>query len=286
MENAPDDIGAQLKAQREMLGYSLQDVAQHTRIRKTYLESIEDNQFSDLPGQAYVTGFVKAYARYLDFDSSALLAQLEEVRLNDGPPLLKPISVAKHQSKRFNKSSFLVGWGAFLFGLLAVLVFSGAIYLLIPMFQDENSFKVAPSQVLPEDKPVHLPVQTQAEVTAESIVVPDMSEQGVILPLHNEAQASVVAETKVLEKKALPSVPPGGSLLRMLALSEGSLIIYLDDRKSQLYKLHDGLDLTWNIQEKVKIELAGPGTARFWLAGQELDLGEIESFQLQTDVGD
>ena len=78
MENDVKDIGAQIKAQREKLGCSLQDVAQNTCIRKTYLESIENNQFSDLPGRAYVVGFVKAYARYLGMDIDPLLVQLEE----------------------------------------------------------------------------------------------------------------------------------------------------------------------------------------------------------------
>ena len=72
MEDAVVDIGTQLKDQREKLGYSLQEAAEHTRIRKTYLESIESNNFSDLPGYAYVTGFVKSYALYLGVDNDPL----------------------------------------------------------------------------------------------------------------------------------------------------------------------------------------------------------------------
>ncbi len=67
----------------------------------------------------------------------------------------------------------------------------------------------------------------------------------------------------------------------MLALAESSLIIYVDDRKSQQYNLHNGLDLTWNIKESVKVELAGSDVARFWLGDQELDLDKLKSFQLQ-----
>jgi hypothetical protein len=45
--------------------------------------------------------------------------------------------------------------------------------------------------------------------------------------------------------------------------------------------LQDGLDLIWKIKEKVMAELPGPGVARFWLGGQELDLGAVKAFQLQ-----
>lgn len=286
MENAPENIGGQLKTQREKLGHSLTDVAQHTRIRKTYLESIENNQFSDLPGQAYVTGFVKVYARYLGLDNVALLAQLEEIRLIDKPALLKPISVAKHQSKRFSKSSQGRGWGLFVSGLLAVLLLAAAIYLLLPMFQDKDPVQLAPSQVVLENEPVQEPVQQQAKAAVDPVVEARMAEQEVPASHHEEVQVPDVIESKPSALKPLPFVSSGGSALRMLALSEGSLIIYLDDRKSHQYKLHDGLDLTWNIKARAKVELTGSGMARFWLDGQELELGEMDSFQLQTDAGD
>jgi hypothetical protein len=92
----------------------------------------------------------------------------------------------------------------------------------------------------------------------------------------------VTVESKTPHSKLLPPVPNEGSSLRMLALAESSLIIYVDDRKSQQYNLHDGLDLTWNIKASVKVEFAEPGVARFWLGNRELDIGGLKSFQLQS----
>ena len=86
VEDTVEDIGTQLRNQREKLGYSLQQAAKHTCIRKTYLESIENNQFSDLPGKAYVTGFIKSYSLYLGVDNRPLLTQLEENRLTERLP--------------------------------------------------------------------------------------------------------------------------------------------------------------------------------------------------------
>ena len=40
--------------------------------------------------------------------------------------------------------------------------------------------------------------------------------------------------------------------------------------------------MTWNIKKSVKVELAKPGVAKFWLGDQELDLGGLKSFQLQS----
>ena len=80
MEHPDDNIGRILKERREELGRTLQNAEQETRIRKTYLESLENNRFSDLPGQAYVTGFIRVYARYLGLKSNPLLALLNDLQ--------------------------------------------------------------------------------------------------------------------------------------------------------------------------------------------------------------
>lgn len=71
----------------------------------------------------------------------------------------------------------------------------------------------------------------------------------------------------------------------MLAVAESSLVIYLEGRTPHHYKLRDGLDLTWKIKRRVKVEMAEPGVARFWLDGAEIDLGNQPVFQLQAGPG-
>lgn len=282
-ENTDKDIGTLLKDQREKLGYSLQDAAQHTRIRITSLESIENNQFSDLPGQVYVTGFIKVYANYLGVDSAPLLRQLEEIRPNDGPQSVKSVSVFKHQSERFGKSSTGAGWRVFLFGVLVVLFVAAAVYFLLPMFQAEDPAEVTPNRVVPgRESSVKGSVEAPREATGEV----DKTQQDEIVPVPGAESISAVAEMASSEGNSLPPVSPDGSSLRMLALSEGSLIIYLDDREPNRYKLYDGLDLTWEIKSTAKVELSGPGMARFWLDSQELEPGDLETFQLQPASGD
>jgi len=282
VEDAVVDVGTQLRNQREKLGYSLQQAAEHTRIRKTYLESIESNQFSDLPGQAYVTGFIKSYSLYLRVDSRPLLTQVEKHRSTDGPPVLKPISVVKHQSKQFSKSSFGAGWKSFVVGLVAVLLLAGVAYLLAPMLRSTPG-EVASEIILPVNETLLEVIQGETKEASVAAPVTDESEPGVTTSLQ---EAELVSASASVELSPLPFVPSGGSTLRMLALSEGSLIIYLDNRKPHTYKLHNGLDLSWSLKETARVELAGPGMARFWLGGKELVLGEMESFQLQAEIGD
>jgi cytoskeleton protein RodZ len=61
-------IGAELREARERLGYTLPAVAATLRIRLPYLEAIEAGRLSELPGNAYAVGFLRAYAQALGLD--------------------------------------------------------------------------------------------------------------------------------------------------------------------------------------------------------------------------
>jgi cytoskeleton protein RodZ len=321
MENTVEDIGLFLKAQRESLGYSLEDAAQHTRIRKTYLESIEKNQFSDLPGQAYVTGFVRVYSRYLGLDCDVLLSQLEEIQTHDLCSSLEPGAVTKLQPKRSRRAAPGEGWSTFVIGFLAVLVIGGVIYFLPAQLQTTDSGEVTSNRPVTETaqpaaetaqpaaetaqpvtetaQPVTETAQPATETAqpatetaqpaqkqSEAAMLANETNQNVVAPSQKTERLSETTQENLPERKALPPIPKEGSSLRILALAEGSLIIYVDDRKPHQYKLHNGLDLTWKVKRKVRVDLSGPGVARFWLGGQELNLGETESFQLKQAPGD
>lgn len=57
--------GALLRARRQELGLTLDEVADRTRIRRTYLEALEEDRTDLLPGETYRTGFLRIYANLL-----------------------------------------------------------------------------------------------------------------------------------------------------------------------------------------------------------------------------
>ncbi|MCW3472954.1 helix-turn-helix domain-containing protein [Limobrevibacterium gyesilva] len=61
-------VGADLRAARERLEWSLPAIAAQLRIRLPFLEAIEDGRIRDLPGNAYAVGFVRTYAQALGLD--------------------------------------------------------------------------------------------------------------------------------------------------------------------------------------------------------------------------
>jgi flagellar biosynthesis protein FlhG len=68
-------VGPYLRHRRESLGYTIHDVAQRSRIRSTYLELIENEQFKDLPAPVYLRGFLLEYARILGLPEAEKIAR-------------------------------------------------------------------------------------------------------------------------------------------------------------------------------------------------------------------
>jgi cytoskeleton protein RodZ len=63
-----ETVGQDLRAARLRRGDDIASAARTLKIRKDYLEALEEDRFSALPGRAYAVGFVRAYADYLGLD--------------------------------------------------------------------------------------------------------------------------------------------------------------------------------------------------------------------------
>lgn len=72
------DAAAQLRAERERQGLTLDEMGERTKIAKRHLMTIEDGRFDALPGRTYALGFVRSYARALGLDEAAIVASVRD----------------------------------------------------------------------------------------------------------------------------------------------------------------------------------------------------------------
>lgn len=87
------DVGSQLRAAREAQGLTIVQVFKATRIKSVYLEALEANRISALPGPVQARGFVRSYANYLGLDGETLASTLDvlgPVTPVAPPPVVKP----------------------------------------------------------------------------------------------------------------------------------------------------------------------------------------------------
>ncbi len=75
--NTALSAGATLKARRVELGYTLDKVSAQLKLTPRQIDAIENERFDELPGNTFVRGFVRNYARFLDLPMAPLLAHLE-----------------------------------------------------------------------------------------------------------------------------------------------------------------------------------------------------------------
>lgn len=71
------ELGAMMREMRENLGHDLDAVARDLRIRLVYLEAIESGRLSDLPGNAYVSGFLRSYSDFLGLEGEEIVRRFK-----------------------------------------------------------------------------------------------------------------------------------------------------------------------------------------------------------------
>ncbi|HEX5101746.1 MAG TPA: helix-turn-helix domain-containing protein [Polyangiaceae bacterium] len=68
-------VGQHLKGLREAKRMSLAEVSRATRVPVASVERIEADRFDELPGEVFVRGFLRAYARALQVSPDDVLAR-------------------------------------------------------------------------------------------------------------------------------------------------------------------------------------------------------------------
>jgi cytoskeleton protein RodZ len=76
VEASEPTVGERLRAAREKMKLSLDDIAAQTRIPRRHLESIETADWDALPAPTYTTGFAKSYAGAVGLDRTDIGDQL------------------------------------------------------------------------------------------------------------------------------------------------------------------------------------------------------------------
>ncbi|HMD86309.1 MAG TPA: RodZ domain-containing protein [Terriglobia bacterium] len=70
-------FGENLRREREMRGVSLEEISSATKISMRFLEAIEREEFSKLPGGIFSRSFIRTYARYLGLDEERVVAEYQ-----------------------------------------------------------------------------------------------------------------------------------------------------------------------------------------------------------------
>lgn len=93
-------IGAKLRQERLARGLSLDDISRDTRIAPRFLEAIETDDHSSLPGIVFARNFVRQYALVLGMDAEPLVAVLPKYDQSQAPLPNPPAHGRRNSSYR------------------------------------------------------------------------------------------------------------------------------------------------------------------------------------------
>lgn len=133
-----ETLGQLLRKKREDQGFTLEYISRKTKIRETYLEALEDNNYSALPSDPYTKGILKKYAEYLGFPQEKSLVLYERQKgIDKYINKKKPATVTRPLSTPrviITPKTIFIG--------LAILVFSIVLTYIIWQYR---SFATPPS---------------------------------------------------------------------------------------------------------------------------------------------
>lgn len=113
-------FGENLRREREMRGVTLQEISAATKISVRFLKSIENEEFSRLPGGIFSRSFVRAYARYLGLDEDPLLEEYQQAAKASSEVDLSQFSPPKAYSRSEGHSRHALWAVVIAVGLLAI----------------------------------------------------------------------------------------------------------------------------------------------------------------------
>lgn len=158
-------VGSILHEARVAKKLSFEDAERATKIRKKFLEGIENDNYSELPSISYAKGFVKNYAEYLGLDSTTVLAFFRRQTTDVSRSSLLP----KREQATLNKSFVRLTPGRFLAIILGslVVIFLGYLGLQYRKINLPASLTVdAPmNQLVTNERRVDVLGETDADAT-------------------------------------------------------------------------------------------------------------------------
>jgi cytoskeletal protein RodZ len=128
-------LGSYLREAREARGTDLREAAQQTRINFNYLAAIENEEFSKLPGEVFVKGFLKNYAKFLQLPEGEVMKRYGEITIHakEAPadavrqaPTKEPASTMEQKvPERKERNLEPVLWGGVIVIALAAIALIG-----------------------------------------------------------------------------------------------------------------------------------------------------------------
>lgn len=278
------ELGQLLRKARLENGISLEDLQETTKIRKRYLEAIEEGNFKVLPGTFYVRAFIKSYAEAVGLDPNEVLRLYRNVIPASEPePSVEPVRRKRTDSKNSEK------WSKRLTGIMLwsfVLLIFGLLYYFISINAKSNAKSGASESQSSEHvtdrklsevtsvSPTLAPstVEQQTQKPSATPIVPDKPEVKLVKNERGTDYYQVSKASKVVVQVTVVKNPCWVGLDKQTTTTEGT-------KKETIFSesIATGEVKTWELDQTVLLTLGAASQVELKINGNVMPIGEKES---------
>jgi len=264
------DIGNFLRERREAKGISLIEVEKDLKIRKKYLQALEEGNIDLIPGKTYIVGYLKNYSKYLDIDEENI-NQIIQTYNN----LEKQKSVIKETKKEniylktkdrsmFEKKRFFLPVKyVYLSGFL-IIIFIGLL-LLSRSLKEAQDFPV-PSPEIGSETGINIEEkENDISTLAEELI-------------KSEAEA-IIAESSTQDSVLVEKLP----ILKLIASNKTWVKILSEDKIIFEGILFEGEEFFWETDQSLEIITEYPTKIETYYDDESIEIskGTIDNYLLK-----
>ncbi len=274
-------LGALLRNERENRGLSHEQLSQVTRLRRHFLEALENEEWQNLPPSVFVKGFIRSYAKALGLDEDKLLDLYKNAVPEEVAP---PIPIIEPKKPRRRLALVL----ALCLGALAI-----AVYLWVGRPLPEQSTvqteKGLPAEIQEEPAKEEAKPVVQEMEQRESLKKQEKSVEGATPsvglaemdipqsePEEKEPTKYPTDEDLLTPSRAEPSGTPEWRVLTGIVHLRTWIRIYIDDEAPKEYILQPGSRPQWKARRGFYVLLGNAAGMDFEFDGKDIkDIGEL-----------
>lgn len=275
-------LGALLRNERENRGLSHEQLSQVTRLRRHFLEALENEEWQNLPPSVFVKGFIRSYAKALGLDEDKLLELYKNaITIEVAPPT--PIIEPKKPRRKL----------ALLLVLCVVGALAIALYLWIgrplpeqitvqtekglpAQIQEEPAKEEAQPAVQEMEQKDSLEKQEETvEAATPRVGLAEMDTRG-SEPEEKESTQYPTDEELLTPTGAESSGTPEWRVLTGIVHLRTWIRIYIDDEAPKEYILQPGSRPQWKARRGFYVLMGNAAGMDFEFDGKDIkDIGEL-----------
>ncbi|AXA89871.1 helix-turn-helix domain-containing protein [Massilia sp. YMA4] len=294
--------GAQLAAQRQAMGLSIDQIADQLKLAPRQVVAIEQGDYASLPNMAVTRGFIRAYAKVVRLDPAPLVAQIEVTptvapTADHGTVRREKISTSFSESRfpsltesRPKPTRWLVGGAVVLVLAAAAAAWQSGVISTDLFKRSSSAADPAPVASQPGTATTALPAP-HVPLVQPTTPAPATAEQPVgttpAAPVTETAPATTAAPAPVATAPATPVVatpapataaaPAAGANALVLTVNQDSWIEVRSPGSKPLISrlVKAGSTETVEIDKQSTLVVGNPDGVRATLRGQPLDLPKL-----------